>query len=100
MNDINDLRSELFETMRALRDKANPLDVNRAQAVAAVAGRIIDSVKAETDYVRTFGGRAAVPASGFIVTGKRQDTLMHQVGNASEPAPGKGLPPSGPQGRV
>lgn len=79
-NTITGLRSELFETIRALRDPNNPMDVNRARAVADVAGRVIDSVKAETDYVKAFGGRNAVPAHGFI-----------PIEDQSKPA-GPGLP--------
>lgn len=101
-NDINGLRSELFATIRALRDKDNPMDVNRAKAVAEVAGRVIESVKAETDYVRAFGGRTAIPASGFIGQEKKPDTLMRQESGrtATTPAPGKGLPAIAPRGAL
>lgn len=76
-NTITALRGELFATIRALRDPANPMDVNRAKAVAEVAGRIIDSAKAETEAVKAFG-RGAVPVSGFIGTAPKPDTLDHQ----------------------
>lgn len=78
-NDISDLRGELFATIRALRDPTNPMDVNRAKAVAEVAGRIIESAKAETEFVKTFG-RGAVPATGFIGHVPKADTLDHQQG--------------------
>lgn len=100
MNDITDLRSELFATMRALRDKDNPIDVAKAKAVADIAGRIIDSVKAETEYVRAFGVRGSLPASGFIGASKKPDTLMHQISDASAPIAGEGLPATGPVGRL
>lgn len=102
-NTITGLRSELFATIRALRDPANPMDIKRAQAVGEVAGRIIDSVKAETEYVRTFGGRGMVPNSGFIEHQKKPDTLdqqARQLGHASDPVPGNGLPPQGPRGTL
>lgn len=77
-NDITELRGELFATIRALRDPSNPMDVNRAKAVAEVAGRIIESAKAETEYVKAFGVRGAVPASGFIGHQPKSDTLDQQ----------------------
>lgn len=53
---ITDLRAELFATLRGLRDKKDPLDVDRARAVAQVAGVIIDSAKAEIEFARVTGG--------------------------------------------
>lgn len=97
VNDINALRGELFATIRALRDKENPMDVNRAKAVAEVAGRVIDSVKAETEYVRTFGARGSLPGSGFIAL-EHKDTLDRQA--ATKPVPGRGLPPPAPKGSL
>lgn len=102
MNDINELRSELFDTIKLL--KAGKLDVGQARAVADLAGRVIDSAKAETDYVRAFGGRGSVPASGFIGRAPKPDCLDVQarmVGpTASTPVPGNGLPPRGPIGSL
>jgi hypothetical protein len=103
-NTINELRGELFATIRAIRDPTNPMDINRAKAVADVAGRIIDSAKAETDYVRAFGGRGVVPASGFIGQQRKPDTLEQQATvvdrGAGLPVAGGGLPPSGPRGTL
>lgn len=104
MNNINDLRAELFATIRALRDDKNPMDIGRAKAVAEVAGRVIDSVKVETEFVRTFGGRNGVPVSGFISQSKSPPALSDQatqVGcEAGEPVPGRGLPPQAPVGAM
>lgn len=83
-NTIIDLRSELFATIRALRDPANPMDIARAKAVAEVAGRIIESAKAETEAARAFG-RGVVPASGFMALQPRADTLDHQQGEGAQP---------------
>lgn len=99
-NSINDLRSELFDTIKLL--KAGKLDTGQARAVAELAGRVIDTARAETEFVRAFG-RGVVPASGFIDHAKKPDTLdgqARQIGHASEPVPGAGLPPQGPSARV
>lgn len=49
-NDIHELRGELFATLRALRDPANPLDIERAKAISDMAQTIINSAKVEVDY--------------------------------------------------
>ena len=83
-NTIIDLRGELFATIRALRDPANPMDIARAKAVADVAGRIIESAKAETEAARAFG-RGVVPASGFMALRPRADTLEGQEKGDEKP---------------
>ncbi|MDE3022956.1 MAG: hypothetical protein KGI54_14050 [Pseudomonadota bacterium] len=62
-NDIDTLRDNLFETLAALRDKENPMDIDRAKAISDVAQTIINSAKVEVDYMRITGG---ISASGFI----------------------------------
>lgn len=54
-NKIEDLRNHLFATLEALQDKDNPMDIDRARAVAEVAGVIVDSAKVEVDYVKLTG---------------------------------------------
>lgn len=101
-NNITELRGELFDTIKLL--KAGKLQVDQARAVAELAGRVIDSARAETEFVKAFGGRGVMPASGFIGQARKPDTLDGQAritGPApSSPTPGAGLPPSGPMGRV
>lgn len=53
---VNDLRTHLFATLAALRDKDNPMDVDRARAVSEVAKVVIDSAKVEVDYLKVTGG--------------------------------------------
>lgn len=64
MNDdtIEGLRSTLFQTMRALSDKDNPMDIERAKAISEVAQTIINSAKVEVDHARITGGSA----TGFL----------------------------------
>lgn len=62
---INDLREHLFATLEGLRDKNNPLDIERAKAVSDVAQTIINSVKVEVDHMRVSGeceGTGFIPA--------------------------------------
>ncbi len=62
-NKIEDLRNHLFETLEALKDKDNPMDIERAKAVAGVAQTIIDSAKVEVEFLKVTG---AVNGTGFI----------------------------------
>jgi len=54
-NDIQALRSHLFNTLQALQDKDNPMDIERAKAVCQVSDTIISSAKAEIDFARVNG---------------------------------------------
>lgn len=57
------LRERLGETLDALLDKSNPMDLDRAKAVAEVAQTMINVAKVEIDYARVTGGAG----TGFIV---------------------------------
>ena len=61
-NDIAELRASLFDTLRALSDKSNPMQIDRAKAINETAQTIINSVKAEYDALKVIGGSG----SGFI----------------------------------
>ena len=61
-NKIEDLRNHLFETLEQLKDKDKPMDIERAMAIAKVAGVVVESAKVEVKYLETLGGRG----TGFI----------------------------------
>jgi hypothetical protein len=54
-NKIEDLRNHLFATLEDLRDKDNPMAIDRALAVAKVADSIIDSAKVEVKFLEVTG---------------------------------------------
>lgn len=62
-NGIVDLRNHLFATLEALQDKDNPMDIERARAVADVAKVVVESAKVEVDHLKVTG---AARGSGFI----------------------------------
>jgi hypothetical protein len=62
---IENLRSHLFETLKSLRSAYNPMDLDRARAVADVARVLIDSAKVEVELLKVTGGSEG---SGFIPT--------------------------------
>lgn len=59
---VEKLREELFATLSALRDKENPMDIDRAKAVVQVADAITATAKVEVDFMKQTGGNG----SGFI----------------------------------
>jgi hypothetical protein len=65
-NKIDDLRNHLFETLEALKDKDEPMDLDRAKAVADVARVIVDSARVEVDFLKVTGG---VNSTGFLPDG-------------------------------
>jgi hypothetical protein len=55
-NKLSDLRNHLFETLEALKDTDNPMDLDRARAIGDVAQTIINSAKVEVDLVKAVNG--------------------------------------------
>jgi hypothetical protein len=65
-NKIEDLRNHLFEAIEKVKDGDMPLD--RAKMVAELAQVVINSAKAEADFIRAIGGSKG---TGFINEGER-----------------------------
>jgi len=86
MANIDDLRNHLFETLAALKDKAAPMDLDRARAVAEVAKVIVESAKVEVDFLKVTG---AMRSTGFLPDGDSQKP------NALPPAPSRSSAPAG-----
>lgn len=69
-NKIEDLRNHLFEQLERLQDDEkmkNPIilerELKRSKAISEVASVIVDTAKAETDYLRVTG---KAPETHFI----------------------------------
>jgi hypothetical protein len=52
---INELREQLLETLKDLRNREQPMEPDRARAVAQVASVLVDSAKVEVDYLKITG---------------------------------------------
>lgn len=59
---IEELRGELFSTLKALRDPEKPMDLDRAKVIAQVGQTIIDSARTEVEFMKVAGGQG----TGFI----------------------------------
>ena len=66
-NDIDSLRTHLFETLAGLRDGS--LSVEQAKAISDVSQTIINTAKVEVDYLRV---TEQPEGTGFIPAGRRQ----------------------------
>jgi hypothetical protein len=49
---INQLRQHLLDTLADLRNRDQPMEPDRARAVAQVASVLVDSAKVEVDYLK------------------------------------------------
>lgn len=52
---MTELRGHLMATLASLRDRENPMEPDRARAVAQVASVLVDSAKVEVDYLKATG---------------------------------------------
>lgn len=52
---IDAVRQCLMDTLADLRNKAQPMDVDRARAVAEVAAVLVNTAKVELDYLKLTG---------------------------------------------
>jgi hypothetical protein len=49
---ITDMRTHLMETLAALRNREQPMEVDRARAIAQVAGVLVESARVEVQYIQ------------------------------------------------
>lgn len=54
-NKMSDLRNHLFVTIESLLDDDNPMDLERARAVADVAQVLVNSAKIEVEHMKVAG---------------------------------------------
>lgn len=61
---INELREHLMGTLASLRDRDNPMEPDRARAVAQVASVLVDTARVEVDYIKATDRQESVFLSG------------------------------------
>ena len=52
MSNITELRAHLMATLASLRDRDNPMEPDRARAIAQVAGVLVDTARVENEYLK------------------------------------------------
>ncbi len=86
-NRMSHLRDHLFETLEGLKDKEEPMELDRARAISEVAQTIINSAKAEVDLLKAIGG---LPGSEFFEhIEESRDILGERRQLHSAPVPSK-----------
>lgn len=66
---IEQLRAHLMDTLADLRNKEQPMEPDRARAIAQVAGVLVDTARVEVDYIKA----TDQDGSGFIGKPKPAD---------------------------
>lgn len=79
------VREQLLATLADLRNKESPMDVDRARALAQVAGVLVDTAKVEVDYIKATGA----DRSDFL---EGQSGTMALPGASNEPTPHNPFP--------
>lgn len=79
---IEQVRQSLLDTLSDLRNRDQPMDIERAKAVAQVAGVLVDTAKVENEYLKITGQ----DRSAFL---EQPDNLVRIAGpSAHNPFPG------------
>ena len=63
MNNVNDLRETLFDTMQMLKDGDEKMDLDKAKTIEELAQVIINSAKVEVDFLKQTGNENG---TGFL----------------------------------
>jgi glutamate synthase domain-containing protein 2 len=72
---IEDLRNTLIDMIKTLNDKDAVVDLDRAKVAAELAQVVVNSAKAEVDFMRVTGGTG----SGFIENTGRNPAALRAV---------------------
>lgn len=83
---INELRQQLLDTLKDLRNREQPMEPDRARAIAQVAGVLVDSARVEVDYLKA--------------TGQDRAGFLEEPAQITSDASGAGLPSGYTQGNV
>lgn len=84
-NDTTELRNILFDTLRDLRDKKDPMDIERARTISQVAQTAIGLAKVEIDHMKITGTPSN---SGFLPAPEQATTSTQQMVPAPPAQPG------------
>ena len=82
---INTLRTELLATLGDLRNRHNPMEPDRARAIAQVASVLVDTARVEVDYIKATG-----QDNSDFIDGMKSPLLINPPDRAGieRPAPG------------
>lgn len=84
-NNIEELRSDLFDTLRSLKGAASDVDLKRAKAICDVAGKIIDTGKLEVSVMQKTGAGRQQPRTQFFGELDASRTLQPPAEHLEQP---------------
>lgn len=101
---INDLRGDLAETLRKLRDGDPNMTIEKAKAISEIGQTMINSAKVEVEFIKTVG-RGRTSPTGFVpITHEDMLNRQERTGvTVRHVEPGRiryDQPPKGPQGSL
>ncbi len=59
MSNISQVREELLATLADLRNREKPMEPERGNTIAKVAGVLVDSARVEVEYLKAINGRSS-----------------------------------------
>lgn len=77
---INTLREHLLGTLADLRNRQDPMEPDRARAVAQVASVLVDTARVEVDYIKASGQDVSNFIDGMKAPGTPQIEQQPQDG--------------------
>lgn len=80
---INELRQHLLDTLKDLRNREQPMEPDRARAVAQVASVLVDTAKVEVEYLKATGQQRA----GFLEEPAQIESDARGAGVPASPFP-------------
>jgi hypothetical protein len=89
---ISTLRSTLLDTLADLRNRNNPMEPDRARAIAEVSKVIVDSARVEVEYLKATGQDCSNFIDGMKTPTLRIDghpTTVHRAAWPTAPAEAK-----------
>ena len=72
---IDQVRQSLLDTLADLRSRENPMDIDRAKAVAQVASVLVETAKVENEYLKLTGQ----DRSNFLEAPTEHAALSHNA---------------------
>lgn len=79
---INTLRAELLATLADLRNRHNPMEPDRAKAIAQVASVLVDTAKVEVEYIKITG-----QDNSDFIDGMKTPAALPDASAANSPFP-------------
>lgn len=81
-NNIEELRSILFDTIRQV--KGGEIDLDKAKAIENLSQTIINSAKVEVDYMRVTDKTIGTSFLEKQKPEKESPTYLHEIGNSTK----------------